>query len=187
MHSDLALVDRAVAAVKAGDTSALHFLYVRYADEMVAYTRSIVRDGHDAEDIVHGIFVQLPWKLRNYELRGLPFERWLTRVARNAALDHLRSRRHVPVPEVHGPAEATPEDRSIEARRVLCEALELLPSDQRDVIVLRHMAGLSPAEIAATLDRSESSVHGLHHRGRKALRTVLEESGERPAVLSAAG
>jgi RNA polymerase sigma-70 factor (ECF subfamily) len=64
----------------------------------------------------------------------------------------------------------------------LREALEQLPEEQRDVLVLRHIVGLSPLEIADVLDKTESSVHGLHHRGRLTLQSTLEQLGAAPVV-----
>jgi RNA polymerase sigma-70 factor (ECF subfamily) len=63
--------------------------------------------------------------------------------------------------------------------------LETLPADQREIIVLRHVGGLAPAEIAARLGRSESAVNGLHHRGRRALRAELERLGAGPVTMAA--
>jgi RNA polymerase sigma-70 factor, ECF subfamily len=180
MHADQARVDLAIAAVKAGDPSALHYLYVRYADEVRTYLRTVVRAPHDAEDLTQDVFLKLPRVLCRYEERGLPFERWLIRVARNCALDFLRARRQVPVPEVYPRTEGY-EERSAETLGSLRDALAILPHDQREVVVLRHLAGLSPPEIASRLRRSEASVHGLHHRGRRTLRRRLQEADAEPA------
>jgi RNA polymerase sigma-70 factor (ECF subfamily) len=48
--------------------------------------------------------------------------------------------------------------------------------------VLRHVVGLSPGEIAGRLGRTEPSIHGLHHRGRGALRSALSEMECAPTV-----
>jgi RNA polymerase sigma-70 factor (ECF subfamily) len=69
--------------------------------------------------------------------------------------------------------------------RDLREALSLLPKDQCEVLVLRHFAGLSPLEIATRTGRSEGSIHGLHHRGRRALKAELISRGAAPATLAA--
>ena len=53
------------------------------------------------------------------------------------------------------------------------QALSDLPEDQRRVLMMRHVAGLSPSEIAERMGKTESSVHGLHHRGRAALQANL--------------
>ena len=61
-----------------------------------------------------------------------------------------------------------------------------LGGEQRRVVVLRHIVGLSPPEIAARIGKSESSVHGLHHRGREALKCRLAECDLTPVTAKAA-
>jgi RNA polymerase sigma-70 factor (ECF subfamily) len=77
----------AIARAKQGDTSALHFLYVRYADDVYGFVNSIVRDRHEAEDITQNLFARLTWTIGEYDEREAPFSAWILRVARNSALD----------------------------------------------------------------------------------------------------
>src|SRR5204862_1163003 len=93
---------KAIRRAKEGDRDALSYLYVRYADNVYGYVRSIVRDEHDAEDITQTLFVKLSSALSRYELRSVPFSAWILRVARNLALDHLRAVRAIPCEEVRG-------------------------------------------------------------------------------------
>lgn len=173
---------RAIAAAKRGEWDGIHYLYVRYADDVLAYVRSIVADHHAAEDITQNVFAKLIGAIKRYEERGaIPFAGWIMRVARNAALDHLRARRQIPVEEVRT-TDPADEGREFDQRQSLKEALATLPEEQREVLVLRHVLGLSPPEIAARLGRTESSVHGLHHRGRAALRAALIELEAAPEV-----
>jgi RNA polymerase sigma-70 factor, ECF subfamily len=88
------------------------------------------------------------------------------------AIDSMRQRRPVPCEEVIESSRAADESRH-ECRRGLEQALEALPEDQRNVIVLRNLVGLSPGEIADRMGRTEPSIHGLHHRARVALRREL--------------
>jgi RNA polymerase sigma-70 factor, ECF subfamily len=175
------LLQRAIARAKEGDPSALDFLYVRYADDVCGYVQSIVRDRHEAEDITQTLFSKLLIKIRRYEQREVPFSAWILRVARNAALDHIRSRRMVPVEEVRISDEGQDEIR-FDRYSSLRDALAQLPEEQREVLVLRHVAGLTPLEIARHMDKTESSVHGLHHRGRGTLQAALRELGAAPVV-----
>ncbi len=62
-------------------------------------------------------------------------------------------------------------------------ALATLPDEQRQVVILRHVVGLTPGEIADRLGRTESSIHGLHHRGRRALREQLAELDIVPSTV----
>jgi RNA polymerase sigma-70 factor, ECF subfamily len=171
---------RAIAAAKRGEWDGIHYLYARYADDVLNYVRSIVRDHHEAEDITHNVFAKLITAINRYEERAVPFGAWITRVARNAALDHLRARRQIPVEEVRT---TDPGDKGVELERRQClqEALAGLPEEQRQVLLLRHVVGLSPPEIAERLGRTESSVHGLHHRGRARLKAALIELESAPA------
>jgi RNA polymerase sigma-70 factor, ECF subfamily len=178
------LLARAIARTKAGDIGALHFLYVRFADDVCGYVASIVRNRHEAEDITHTLFVNLLTKIQRYEQRDVPFAAWILRVARNAALDHVRARRDVPVEEVRRSDEGR-EDEDLERCQSLKLALDRLPSEQREVLVLRHIAGLTPVEIAQRLGKTESSIHGLHHRGRGALQAALRELEAGPVTASA--
>lgn len=102
----------------------------------------------------------------------MPFFAWLLRLAHNAAIDQLRSRRATPTPEIYGSDERSDETR-LETGRSLQEALATLPDDHRTVVVLRHVVGLTPPEIAEQMARSESAIDGLHHRGRLALQAAL--------------
>ena len=175
------LVRRAVVALKQGDHSALHYLYVRYADDVCGFVRSIVRDEYEAEDITHNVFAKLITAIHRYEPREVPFTAWILRVARNAALDHLRARRQIPFEEVRTTDEGH-EQVGFDRSQSLREAFHRLPPDQREVLVLRHIAGLSPSEIAERIGKTESSVHGLHHRGRGALQAALRELEAAPVI-----
>ena len=177
------VVAQAVSRAKAGDQEALRFLYVRYADNVYGYVRSIVHDHHEAEDVTQHVFTKLMTALPKYEAREVPFAAWILRVARNVALDHMRRRRAIPCDEVRE-LDARRDDQgdAQETALTLREALDDLPDDQREVIVLRHLVGLSPGEIADRLGRTEPSIHGLHHRGRGALCSALRDMECSPTV-----
>jgi RNA polymerase sigma-70 factor, ECF subfamily len=176
------LVARAVRAAQRGDREALGFLYARYADNVCGYVRSIVHDQHEAEDITQQVFAKLIKVIGKYEERDVPFFAWILRVSRNVAVDHIRRQRAIPVEEVRTAGEASTDHASAQRMTDLREALEALPRDQREVLVLRHFAGLSPTEIAERTGRSEGSVHGLHHRGRRALTADLTSRGAAPST-----
>jgi RNA polymerase sigma-70 factor (ECF subfamily) len=176
------MVSQAVARAKADDREALRFLYVRYSDNVYGYVRSIVRDDHEAEDVTQHVFAKLMTSIGKYEERQVPFAAWILRVARNVALDHIRQRRAIPCEEVRELDQRQDSGDAQQTSLNLREALESLPEEQREVIMLRHVVGLTPGEIAGRLGKSEPSVHGLHHRGRGQLRTALNERECGPAV-----
>src|SRR5215218_7436371 len=166
------LVLAAVARAKEGDADALRFLYLRYADNVYGYVCSILRDEHEAEDVTQHIFAKLMTALRHYEPRVVPFSAWILRVAHNAAIDHMRARRPVPIEEVRS-SEVEDDQGGRERYADLRVALDSLPREQRDVLMLRFLVGLSPREVAERIGRSEDAVHGLQHRGRRRLRSEM--------------
>ena len=172
----------AVARAKQGDPVAFAYLYLRFADNIYGYTRSIVEDDHEAEDIVQQVFARLITAIRSYEPRGVPFSAWLLRIARNMAIDHLRRQRAVPTESGELSEDARETDGALAL--ALRDSLAELPDGQREVVVLRHVAGLSHAEIADCLRRSEQSVHALHHRGRRTLMAGLTQREVAPAAAA---
>lgn len=181
-------VSLAVRRAKEGDRDALRFLYVRYAGNVREYVRSLVHDDYEAEDITQVVFAKLMTAIAKYDERAVPFLGWLLRVAHNAAIDQMRRIRATPVPEIHGSDEDTGSgstDDINDCKESLAAALATLPVEQRNVVLLRHVFGLTPGEIAETLGRTESSVHGLHHRGRRALQVELTRLHTGPATSCA--
>jgi len=178
------LVSRAVTRAKQGDRDAVRFLYLRYADNVFGYVRTIVRHHHDAEDVTQQVFAKLITAIAKYEPRGVPFVAWLLRMSHNVAVDAVRARRSTPAAEIFG-HDAVCDDASERARSLLA-AFAALPTDQRQVVVLRHVLGLSPVEIAERLGRTSSSVYGLQNRGRRTMCAELQRLDSTP-LTSARG
>ena len=176
------MVSRAVKRAQEGDREAIGFLYARYSDDVYGYVRSIVKDHYEAEDVTQQVFAKLARVIGSYEEREVPFFAWMLRVARNAALDNIRQRRLVPVEDVRR-RDSGSDVRASERVNDLKDALATLPLAQREVLVLRHLAGLTPTEIATRTGKSEGSIHGLHHRGRRALWIELSLREAGPATL----
>ena len=141
--------------------------------------RSIVRDEHEAEDITHNVFAKLVTAIHRYEPArcrcGLDPARFAQCRARPSAR---------PAPD---PVRGGPHDRRgsragrLRPLAVAREPFTACLQDQREVLVLRHIAGLSPSEIARRIGKTESSVHGLHHRGREPFRLHCGSSTQLPS------
>ncbi len=171
-------VKLAVARAKQGDEEAVRFLYITYVHNIYGYVRSIVRDDHEAEDVTQHVFAKLMTAIVKYDDRGVPFFAWLLRMARNVAIDQLRANRLTPTENVIDPDLSSGND--LDRAETVRTALATLPAEQRQVVLLRHVVGLTPGEIADQMGRSEGSIHGLHHRGRRALQRELQRLDSTP-------
>jgi RNA polymerase sigma-70 factor, ECF subfamily len=182
--TDDALVHAAVMRARDGDEDALRLLYLRYADSVFAYVRSMIPDEHEAEDITQTVFARLSRRLQRYEPRRVPFGAWITTVARNAAIDHLRAKRMVPCEQALDP-ETAHEDLSQDRLADIRAALAALSEVQREVLVLRFVAGMGIKEVAQRLGRSEQAIDALQHRARGRLRAELTRLEAAPSARPA--
>jgi len=174
-------VQRLVVRAKTGDREAMWSLYVAFAPAVRGHVARFVSNREDADDVTQHTFAKLMIELPRYEPGAAPFRAWLLRVARNVAIDQARRSRTVPRAEL-GESDGRAGEDTVEQRASLCEALGRLTAGQRDVLVLRHLVGLTPEEIATRLGRSLRSVYCLHHRGRAIACAVLDELGSAPAT-----
>jgi len=175
-----------VARAKAGDRDAMHALYLHFAPTVRAYVSRIVASDHDADDVTQHTFAKLMTEIVRYEPGAAPFRAWMLRVARNVAIDQRRHARAVPCEEVRDVRGRT-DEAALERRDSLDQALSSLTAGQRDVLVLRHVVGLTHEEIAARTGRTLRSVYCLHNRGRAAACSALSELDSAPATRGRPG
>ena len=180
--AERARLKRVVARAKDGDNDALQQLYERYADNVFSYVRTIIHDQHEAEDVTQHVFTKLLVKIDRYEERSVPFAAWLLRIARNCAIDHVRGSRAICYETVPVTDRAPQGEVAADRRRAIQGALDTLPEGQRRVVVMRHVIGLSPREIASEMGKSEGAVHTLHHRARRAMCLELLRRETGPVV-----
>jgi RNA polymerase sigma-70 factor (ECF subfamily) len=184
-------LDRLVAEAQRGNPEAFGRIFDAYAGPIHRFIASRVNRPSDAEDLTQLVFVKALEALPRYEARGIPFGGWLFRLARNAIIDQVRTRRdHLSL--VAAATRAT-EDASPEAMASLRDdvervalALTELTDDQREVIELRFFAGLSVHETADVMGRQDGTVRGLQFRALAALRRSLGIEVEGPAGAPAA-
>src|SRR4051794_12814042 len=112
------LVRRAANRARAGDVQALRFLYLRYSPGVFSHVRSMLGDEHAAEDVTQTVFARLAIRLQRYKDGEAPFGTWITRVAHNAAIDHMRAHRQIPREDVEDP-DGSSEDVASERREAL--------------------------------------------------------------------
>ncbi len=169
---------RLVRKAQAYDDQALSKLCERFFDDVYSYFYYRARDAADAQDLTNDVFVRLVESIRSFDPARGGFRAWLFSIVHHRLVDYRRRqavREHQPLggdlanPE-GGPAVQVEAQLTVER---LQGALDLLTEEQRQVIVLKFIEGLSNAEVAQILGKSEGAINALQYRGLRALRQVL--------------
>jgi RNA polymerase sigma-70 factor (ECF subfamily) len=177
----LATLDDETLVVRAtgGDREAFGELYERCVRRVFRHVLHMVNDVDLAEDLTEQTFLRALQAIHRYEWRGVPFLAWLLRIARNLYLNDRRVERNDSSIRNRwdGGAVASPEffcEAKLDGEEVW-RAVRALDGDQRQVIVLRFMDGLSYADVADVLGKSVGAVRVAQYRALRALRRRLED------------
>jgi RNA polymerase sigma-70 factor (ECF subfamily) len=127
------------------------------------------------------VFLKAMNSLDKFQFRGPPFSAWLFRIAHNLVVDrvrHTKSTSGPPVPldeALDLPDSQNVEEQALQALdvEVLREALDKVSELQRQVVLLRFIAGLSLAETAVAMNRKENAIKALQHSALGALRRIM--------------
>ena len=177
--ADAALED-CIARIAGGDKDALADLYSRTRPAVYGFALSIVKNAHDAEDILHDACLQVWNAAGGYRRQGKPMA-WIFTIVRNRCLQKLRERtRTADIPSedwepyLQSRESITPEDRLLIG---IC--MERLNQQERQIVVLHAVSGFRHREIAQLLQLPLPTVLSKYHRALKKLKKYVTEGGER--------
>ncbi|MEP7107597.1 MAG: sigma-70 family RNA polymerase sigma factor [Ferruginibacter sp.] len=170
-----------------GNPAALSALVLRYKSKLYTSIYLLVKDKYLAEDMFQEVFIRVIDKLKNgqYTEEG-KFLPWIMRIAHNMCLDHFRKTRRLPVIKTNDNVDIfetlnfsvkSAEDHMItgESHERVRKMLDLLPPDQREIIIMRHYADLTFKEIAALKNISINTALGRMRYGLINLRKTMVE------------
>lgn len=180
------------------DRDALEALLVQHLPGVEGYLRlrmgALLRAKESASDLVQSLCREVLGDLSRFEYRGeAAFRHWLYAQARHKLIDHhrhLSADKRDPGREAQGKEDGGAEllacygtlctpSRDLSAREAIARierAFDALPEDYKEAITLHRMVGLSHAEIAAHMDRSEGAVRNLVYRGLAQLAIALRDA-----------
>ena len=161
-----------------GEPEAFEQLYEAHFNKIYRYIMLRVRNQAEAEDLTQQVFLKALESLGTYDWRGVPFSSWLFRIAHNQVVDHLRRENKMRMLPLDGAEMQSGEDPVALAERKLrleqlAMACEQLTEAQREVISLRFAGGLSVAETAGAMGKSEGAAKVLQHDALVKLRKIL--------------
>lgn len=169
-----------VVAAQAGDSAAFGELYDRYVDMIYRYVLFRVGDSSLAEDVTSETFLRALRRIGTVSYQGRDVGAWFVTIARNLVLDHVKSSRYrleIPTAELtDGDTIQRGPEQEVLAGAIADELLRCvgqLNPDQRDCIALRFLQGMSVAETAELMQRSEGAIKALQHRAVRRLARLL--------------
>jgi RNA polymerase sigma factor (sigma-70 family) len=170
-----------------GDHNALETLVLRHKDKMYTSILFLVKDKYLAEDIFQDVLIKIIDTIRGgrYTEEG-KFLPWAMRIAHNLCVDHFRKVKRTPsiktsddrdIFEVLNFTEEGADEKMMkrQSHERVRQMLDLLPEDQREVIILRHYADLSFKEIAALTNCSINTALGRMRYGLINLRKMMQQ------------
>lgn len=189
---EMPLLDR----LRQGDATAYEDLVRSHGPRMLSVTRRLLRNDSDAHDALQEAFLSAFKAIGRFQ-GGSQLSTWLHKIALNAALQRLRTRKRLAEDSIEellpsfledghharhpsewmAPADVLLERR--EVRELVRAEIDRLPEDYRTVLLLRDIEALDTAEVAQLLGMTENLVKVRLHRARQALRALLEPHFQR--------
>lgn len=167
-----------VRQAKEGDKQAFAQLYEAYFERIYRYVAFKTGDRIEAEDMTQQVFINAYQSLTAFSWQGKPVGAWFFRIAHNLLVDHLRRKGKRPAVPLNESLAAGNDDPQAAVEQIfdveqLSLATRQLTKAQREVISLRFAGGLSVAEVARIMGRSQGAVKALQHSAIIALRKVF--------------
>lgn len=167
-----------LARAQAGNKNAFGDLYEKYLDDIYQYIFYRVSNRQDAEDLTEVSFLKAWQALSTNPPQAVTFRLWMYRIAHNTVIDHYRTRDQLlSLDEAHEvrSGEARPESTVVqnEQNAWLKNAIGELKEEHQHILLCRFVIGLSHAETAVVMERSEGAVRILQLRAIEALRKIL--------------
>jgi RNA polymerase sigma-70 factor (ECF subfamily) len=162
-----------IDAVKQGDRDAFRGIVDRHKYRAYRVALSLVGDRQDALDVSQAAFIKAYRNLKRFDTRR-PFVPWFYSILRNLCLDHLRRskrRREVPLADTLIIRDVSMDTETAGGLR---RAVDALPAEQREAVVLHYFEGLSYKEIASVMDKPVGTVMSSLYYARQKLKQALK-------------
>lgn len=168
------LLDQLLYGIASGNLDAFEKLYQRASAAVYAYSLSILKNTHDAEDVLQECFISIHASAGSYHSSGKPMA-WIITIAKNLCLQRLRQQKNsaeLPLEDWKDYLEHNEEMTTID-RILVSECIGRLPEQDRQIVVLHAVAGFKHREIASLLDMPLPTVLSKYHRAIQKMRKSL--------------
>jgi RNA polymerase sigma-70 factor, ECF subfamily len=153
-------------------------LYEEYYDRITRYAFVHIGDRNDAEDIAGETFLKALKTVGSFQERGVPIQAWLFKIAHNLVVDYLRKKTKIKMQAMDITPISVDDDptmlveKNIQMEKVN-QAMKNLTPDQREVVSLRFLSGMTSKEVAQIMGKNDGAVREMQRAAIERLRNIL--------------
>lgn len=173
--TDNILLDEYISQIADSKKDAFELLYNHTHVSVYSFAFSILKNSHDAEDVLHDCYLRIYATAQNYKSQGKPMA-WIMTITKNLCL--MKIREHQKISDV--PLEdwesylSSNDNLSMEDKTVLRECMRVLSDEERQIVTLHSVAGFKHREIAHLCNMPLATVLSKYNRAIKKLRKSLQ-------------
>ncbi len=175
-NADIDFLDICIKNIANNNSEALSTLYKKTSTGVYAYALSILKNTHDAQDVLHDCYVSIFTNATGYKSSGKPMA-WIMTIAKNLCMQKIRARKKtedVPMEDwdkyMQSNYNVSPEDKI-----VLNACMSHLSDEERNIVILHVLSGFKHREIAGIMGLNLSTVLSKYSRALTKLKNVLEK------------
>lgn len=170
-------LDAWVDGIRRGSDEAYRAVYDHTVSDLLSFANGMLRNRSAAEDVVQQAFLELVSAAPSFRGKGEALRVWLFKSVRFRCLDQLRraSAREIPTDRI--PEQGVTVEPILEVDPRLLAALDKLSERQRSMVLMRHVVGMSGAEIASVVGLNRAAVYAVVRRAERTLRESVMEEG----------
>ena len=173
----LQLDENLIIRMASNDGAAFRELYQQTSGVVYGFAMSILRNKHDAEDVMHDAFIKIYSSAVTYRPSGNPMA-WILTIVRNLCLNKVRAGKVCEdLSEYYDLAGSSNDSENMLDRMVLETAMSVLDAEERQIVILHAMTGFRHREIAEVLDLPPGTVLSKYNRALKKMRKEMESKG----------
>lgn len=153
-------------------------IYTQYCDKVFGFVRSKIFNKTEAEDIVQDVFLKIYSNIGKFDEKRASLSTWIYTITRNTVYDHLKEKRDRSVAELTddtADSDGAPDEAILKSETLeeLASALEKLPQDQRDIIILLYYKKLDRKNVANMFGMTYGQLRYLHDKAISRLGELL--------------
>ena len=170
--SEIIIDENLIARMACRDAAAFRELYLASSSVVYGYALSILKSKADAEDVMHDAFIRIYQGASSYQPKGKPLA-WMLTIVRNLCYNAIRQQKSTAVIEEDKSLSFASHEQASVDRIVLEKALQILDSQERQIVILHALTGMKHREIAGLLELPTGTVLSKYHRALNKLREEI--------------